>query len=223
MPAYRINNKNVLFIHVPKTGGTSIEAYLSAHSGMSLHNRLKRLFSVKDALRLYWHVPMQHFHAGILERMFAPDFFDYVFMVVRDPLERLKSEYRHARALPFRFDTWLPFGAWARLMLSLQRLIPSLANNHLRPQGEFVCFDAEVFRFEDGIEHVLKTVSERLGLPAPDEIPHKRKLTGKDIAVSARAAAAVRAACRADYETFGYDMAPAKQGPSPVAEAQGQP
>ena len=39
MPLFRINNKNVLFIHVPKTGGTSIECALSELSTMSFHSR----------------------------------------------------------------------------------------------------------------------------------------------------------------------------------------
>ncbi len=218
MPVYRINNKNVLFIHVPKTGGTSVDAYLSSHATANLHNRLRRLFSVHDGLGLDWQLPMQHFHAEVLERMFAPDFFDYVFMVVRDPLERLKSEYRHIRALPLRIDARLPFGMWARFMLWLARRAPSFARNHLRPQSEFPCFGAEVFRFEDGIDHVLKTVAERLGLPEPDEVPHRRNLAGEDIALSSRTAAALRAAYRKDYETFGYDMTPVEETPSAVAQ-----
>ncbi len=205
MPAYRINGRNVLFIHVPKTGGTSIESYLAARAAMSLHNRNKRLFWLKDGTLRKRPLPMQHFHGQVLERMFAPDFFDYAFMVVRDPLARLKSEYRHSGTHLSRIDARLPFGIWARLMLGLTRLSPGRRHNHFRPQGDFVCFNAEVFRFEDGIDHVLTTVSERLGLPVPDQIPHERRLAGGDFVVSPSVAAAVRAAYAEDYERFGYD------------------
>lgn len=218
MPIYRINNKTVLFIHVPKSGGTSVDAWLSAHADASLHNRLKRLFSVHDGLGLDWQLPMQHFHAEVLERMFAPGFFDYAFMVVRDPLERLKSEYRHIRALPFRIDTWLPFGVWARVMLWLARRAPSFARNHLRPQSDFVCFDAEIFRFEDGLEHIIKTVAERLGLPQPQDVPHKRNRADEAIPVSPRTARALRAHYRKDYEIFGYDMTAVEDGPSAIPQ-----
>jgi len=218
MPVYRINNKTVLFIHVPKSGGTSIDAWLTAHAAACLHNRLQRLFSVHDGLGLDWQLPMQHFHAEVLERMFAPGFFDYVFMVVRDPLERLKSEYRHIRALPLRIDTWLPFAVWARLMLWLARRAPSFARNHLRPQSDFVCFNAEVFRFEDGLEHIIKTVAERLDLPEPQDIPHKRNLADEDIPVSPRTARALRTAYARDYDAFGYDMTPAEETPSALAQ-----
>ena len=207
MPAYRINGHNVLFIHVPKTGGTSIESYLSGHAAMSLHNRAKRLFRLKDGTLLNRPLPMQHFHARILERMFAPEFFDYAFMVVRDPLDRLKSEYRHSATHLSRIDARLPFGMWARLMLRLTRLSPGQRHNHFRPQSDFVCFNAEVFRFEDGIGHALATVSERLGLPAPDQIPHERRLAGGDFEVSPSVATAVRAAYAEDCERFGYDGA----------------
>ena len=55
MPAYRIHNKNVLFIHVPKTGGTTVESFLETHGKMSLHNQgvklLKPVFElVSDPL-----------------------------------------------------------------------------------------------------------------------------------------------------------------------------
>ncbi len=205
MPVYRINKRNVLFIHVPKTGGTSIETYLSAHAEMGLHSKGKRLFGSKDGSPMTWPLPMQHFHGRLLEAMFPADFFDYAFMVVRDPVQRLKSEYRHARALAARVDSQLPFGMWAGVMLSLARMSPNLSNNHYRPQSDFHCFGAEVFRFEDGIDHILATVSERLGLPRPASVPHERNLGHHDFAAAPHVVAAVRDAYRRDYEGFGFD------------------
>ena len=88
MPIYRINNRNVLFIHVPKTGGTSVERYLGLYAQPALHNQgAKLLRPVKDAT-FTPALAMQHFHAELLEAMFPPDFFDYAFMVVRHPAAR---------------------------------------------------------------------------------------------------------------------------------------
>jgi len=70
------------------------------------------------------------------------------------------------------------------------------------------------------LEHIIKTVAERLGLPEPQDIPHRRNLADEEISVSPRTAAALRAAYRRDYETFGYDMTPAEQEPSAVAQPQ---
>ena len=154
MPAYRINNRNVLFIHVPKTGGTTVEKILSQHASSNLHSQGGKLLKPCRGSILTRSLALQHFHAALLEAMFARDFFDYAFMIVRDPLDKLKSEYRHSRALG-RLDTRLPFGAWVEVMLALAAVSPNLSNNHFRPQADFSCFSAEVFRFEDGMDHIL--------------------------------------------------------------------
>ena len=94
MPAYRIRNKNVLFIHVPKTGGTTVESFLETHGKSSLHNQGVKLLKPLSDSFLTRSLPLQHFHADLLVAMFAPDFFDYTFMIVRDPLERLTGMSR---------------------------------------------------------------------------------------------------------------------------------
>ena len=203
MPVYRIQNKNVLFIHVPKTGGTTVESFLDTHGKSSFHNQGVKLLKPLSNAFLTRSLPLQHFHAELLVAMFAPDFFDYTFMIVRDPLERLKSEYRHSRALS-RLDTRLNFEHWVRLMLGLTALAPNLRNNHFRPQSQFKCFNAEVFKLEDGMEHILGSVCARLGLPAPGEIPHERKMFDSVFDVTPLARAKVRAFYDADYRMFAY-------------------
>lgn len=203
MPAYRINNKNVLFIHVPKTGGTTVETFLSSNSSQSLHNAGVKLLRPVASARLTRSLPLQHFHAELLEGIFAPDFFDYAFVIVRDPMERMKSEYRHSRELR-RLDTWLPFDQWLTLTLGLATVAPNLRNNHYRPQVDFPCFKAEIFRFEGGMENIVGRLAERLGLPRPAAIPHERRTEEIAMAVSAASRARVRKFYASDYETFGY-------------------
>ena len=130
MPAYRISNKNVLFIHIPKTGGTTIEAFLSSHGPMSLHGRGEKILRPYRSSRLSGHIPVQHFDASLLEVMFDRSFFDYAFLVVREPVERLKSEYRFARELG-RVEARLPFGAWTALELATRETVAALAEQSL--------------------------------------------------------------------------------------------
>jgi hypothetical protein len=205
MPAFRIRNKNVLFIHVPKTGGTTVECFLEMHGKMSLHNQGVKLLIPRSNSALTRSLPLQHFHAELLEAMFAPDFFDYTFMIVRDPLERLKSEYRHSRALG-RLDTRLSFEHWVQLMLGLSTYAPNLRNNHFRPQSQFRCFNAEVFKLEDGMEHILASVCTRVGIPVPGKIPHERKMANTAIEVTPTAKAKVRAIYDSDYREFAYGV-----------------
>jgi hypothetical protein len=203
MPAYRINGKNVLFIHVPKTGGTTVERFLGAHSATSLHNSgVKLLRPVRGSL-LFFSLPMQHFHGALLEAMFGVGFFDYAFMIVRDPLGRMLSEYRHSRVL-WRPDAYMPFNGWMALALGLTHVTPNLRNNHFRRQVDFRCFDAEVFRFEDGMESIVERLARRLDLPKPAEVPHMKRTKDLEINVSKACAARVRRHFAADYEAFGY-------------------
>jgi Sulfotransferase family len=203
MPAYRINGRNILFIHVPKTGGTTVETCLSEHAPPSLHSQGVKLLKPGNNSLAGQALPLQHFHAKLLQGMFAPGFFDYAFMIVRDPLERLKSEYRYCRKLG-RADSMLPFGLWVDLMLRLAAVTPGMRSNHYRPQADFLCFDAEIFRFEDGIDKILGTVSERAGLAAPSSVPHMRRSDPVPIDAGPRWQAKVRQFYAADYERFGY-------------------
>ena len=204
MPIYRINGLNVLFIHVPKTGGTSVEKFLLGHAEPALHNRgVKLLKPISDGL-LSPSLAMQHFHAELLEGMFPKGFFDYAFMVVRHPMQRLVSEYGHSRGLG-RIDSRLPFNAWAHMMLTVQKIEPSFSNNHFRPQADFQCFGAEVLHFEDGMPAVLRHVALKLGLPEPETAPHEKRSGSEVKHISPSLVARAARVYARDYESFGYE------------------
>ena len=40
MPYFKNDNVNILFIHIPKTGGSSVETYLSNHFNILLNNKV---------------------------------------------------------------------------------------------------------------------------------------------------------------------------------------
>lgn len=204
MPLFRINNKNVLFIHVPKTGGTSIECALSQLGLMGFHSRNgKQLKSALDG-PFSRGLPLQHFHAPLLEACFDESLIDYAFMIVREPLERLISEYRHSRAMG-RLDAQMPFSPWLRFSLLAARLDPTFRNNHLRPQSEFACFRADVFRFEDGLQNCLGAVAARLGVNAHLDLPHERHSESFPVAVKPQDRALISRAYRSDYARFHYE------------------
>ena len=106
---------------------------------------------------------MQHFHAELLEGMFPKGFFDYAFMVVRHPMQRLVSEYGHSRGLG-RIDSRLPFNAWAHMMLTVQKIEPSFSNNHFRPQADYIMEGTCALHFEDGLLNCVNKVAQELGL-----------------------------------------------------------
>ncbi len=92
MPLARLGGQVLFFAHVPKTGGTSIEAYLRAQgAALALHG----------AGEGWSRVPLQHLHRAAWEEIVAPGAWDAGFVVLRDPLARLISEFR-MRVEPMR-------------------------------------------------------------------------------------------------------------------------
>lgn len=69
------------FIHIPKTGGTSIEASLNA-----THAIIKRVHSHKSYGVSPWHLPVD-----VYESVYQKPYLRPTFCVVREPRERLES------------------------------------------------------------------------------------------------------------------------------------
>jgi len=214
MPVFRIGTRNVLFIHVPKTGGSSVEKFLASHAEMALHDRGGRILRPTARALFAPGLVMQHFHGEILRTMFPKSYFDYAFTIVRNPETRLVSEYGHAVSRG-RADALLPFSLWARAALRLARAAPCLGNNHFRAQSDFPCFNAEVFRFEEGLEAILRQVCLRLGLSPPREIPHERRSPVAVTRVSGPVRALIAHAYASDYANFGYAASPAGESRAP--------
>ena len=143
MPLARIADKILFFAHIPKTGGASIESYMAAKGQIAL----------RYAFRQGWsRATSQHMHAEIHRRLVPEAFCDQSFTVLRDPMDRLQSEYRYQRD---RGATQSDFNPWARLMLGLVQSNPYVMDNHLRPQAEFLRWNMRVFDFASGLDPVF--------------------------------------------------------------------
>ena len=170
MPLFRYKDKVVFFIHIPKTGGSSIEHSLrEAGAKRALHYH-KRFEYVKCAI--------QHMHADLHEFFVPSTFYDESFAVVRHPVDRLFSEYRwrlNRQNVRREFDPWIHYH------LNKYAENPYILDNHLRPQVEFIGKSTRVFRFEDGLKTPLEAVGRSLTLENV-RLNHRNK--GSDIVVS---------------------------------------
>lgn len=164
MPFIEANNKRVLFIHIPKTGGTSIEKALSSIAPLNLCAR---------AIPKFMRVPPEHLTFSDIQTMFDHDYFDYVFTIVRNPYTRIESEYRMRCILEReRFFRELPsFPIWLEQAFEAFRNNRYIFANHLRAQVEFLGSEVRVFKYENGLEPVVREVGKQLGvdLCLPDE------------------------------------------------------
>ena len=104
----------MLFIHIPKCGGTSVEqSFLKAGCHLKLHDRIDNASLDFLSNKLIYKCPSQHFHYEVLEKFVDFNIFSDIFALVRNPYSRLASEYRfmggrigsHPRQ--YQIDQWV--------------------------------------------------------------------------------------------------------------------
>lgn len=173
MPICTINQKSVLFVHIPKCGGSSLERLLQRQAGVKPSYLDEGKGSYFNTLR---RCSPQHMHAAILDQVFVLNRFDLIFAVCRDPEARVRSEYnmRFSHAGPTQPD----INQWYVKARKMRRNNPYLYDNHLRPQVEFVVPGAVLYKLEDGIDRIWQDLCRRLGVPAPlgEAVPHLRPI-----------------------------------------------
>ena len=194
MAVYTINGKNILFIHIPKAGGKAIGVEL-AKAGET-HFRETIAFGRKT-------VRPRHADASVLEAIFSPSMFDLVLAVVNDPVDRMVLEFRsQTRKSGLHLGRLLGFDRWLSLSLARAKINPSYRDNHFRPQGQFLAFDAKIFRYDDGLEKPLNEVSRVTGHDFPPVAKGNDPLP--PVNVSAKSRALINNFYDEDFRRFGY-------------------
>lgn len=200
MPVFLKDHFRILFIHVPKTGGTAIEFFFEKNGfDVSFIDRGGRN-SIVPVMKC----SPQHMHAAMLREIFHLRGFSYRFMTVRHPVARLVSEYRMRRVMQQRIediDTWIDY---------VLRTYPDnnfLIDNHIRPQSDFWLPEVDVFRQEDGFGDAwVQRIAERSGC----ELAHRQVEVAMrfgdsgTVEPSAASRRRIRDFYARDYELFGY-------------------
>jgi hypothetical protein len=203
MPIIQTRGKKILFVHIPKTGGASIEHFFRKSGKVSM-------FDGRVA-NPDFRCPPQHFHLALLKQLVPFDMFDCTFTVVRNPFKRLASEYRMRNRHRFLNGQDIPdFEAWVADIFGKYAEDPWVANNHIRPQTEFVDDTVRVFRFEDGLVPIVENVCRDLSLEVPPDmtLPHRQKSVDIPVALSARSTRMVLDFYEKDFRMFDYPAQP---------------
>ncbi|WP_235547844.1 MULTISPECIES: sulfotransferase family 2 domain-containing protein [unclassified Nocardioides] len=199
------DDRAVLFIHVPKTGGSSIER-LFTDSGWQMHFRGTR--KTEPDLFRYYRCSPQHLHAAMLSELFALGRFQLSAAIVRDPLARFRSEFamrhpdlEHGDAERVR--------VWTDEVMGRYQRNPYALDNHLRPQTDFLLPNTATYRLEDGLEAMVSDLNARFDLGLTAELSHrlrsgKKGLPSSAVDVPDDVVARLHEFYAADFEQLGY-------------------
>ena len=175
MPVYRINSALVLFVHIPKCGGTSLEAMIRAHPAFEAEVMYE--MGPENLFLAVGRCSPQHWHGQLLRKLLRLDRFDLIFTVMRDPLGRIVSE--HAMRCGRDPATNPDISRWYDAARQCFQEDPFYLDNHLRPAKAFLLRRARIYTLTAGLEEVWRDLCGLLGIdPALSPVQHIRPCEG---------------------------------------------
>lgn len=153
MPIFRTTNKDILFIHIPKAGGTSVEKFFYANQFAVLFidhagNKAQYMNSLNNLTKC----SPQHMHGDLLKSYFDLSKFSSIFTMVRHPVEKIVSEYNYRMKIAkIEKKKNIEINTWINEAIQACSSNPYIYDNHLRPQWHFLLDNCKVFKLEDGM------------------------------------------------------------------------
>lgn len=213
MPILRKNSKLCHFAHIPKCGGSSIELYC-----MKIGAKIAFWDNhyVSHPAPQKWNISSpQHVDGYSLARLVPPDFLDFGFAVVRDPVKRLTSAFKFQLNVERTIPAGSTLSDFVREKLTDAAGTLGKHDNHFLPQSQFLIpkMSYQVFRLEDGMEQVKTFIdAQLLGAAAALPIQHvnaaapRKDQAPEQFALDAEAVAIVAEVYAEDFKNFQYDV-----------------
>jgi hypothetical protein len=193
-----IEKHNLLFIHIPKTGGTAIERAL----GIKSANEPKKLISKQKELIEGVKTVPQHFTPDILRERLGEDVYEssIKFAVVRNPYTRVLSEYfyRNKTGNMKRFPKWF------------RNYYGNVDHVHKIPQSKFVDSDNITILRQETLQEDFSRFVEESNLPIKSELGtvNKSKHNKTDLIeeIPLPIIGRINNLFEEDFIRFGYEM-----------------
>ena len=179
MPLFRLNSDNkselnILFLHIPKCGGSTIEGYFNQLNCQTFfkgeYKPLKGLIKAES----------QHFTYKVLEEILNIDDVDFIFSIVRNPFARLASEFRYrngqialvseAKKMGFKNIIYKDPAEWVVNVLLSQMRYPHVLGNHLVPMHEYIGPEVKnIYYIEHGMNSIITDIEIQVGVSFSDQ------------------------------------------------------
>lgn len=206
--------RRFIFIHIPKCGGTSLEDVVWPGP--------RRAEDLWEGFIDRWHNPyqtggLQHLTARLVRQHVGTATFDacFRFAFVRNPFDRVLSQYRYMRRRPDLRD-FIGLGAEDDLLTYLQRIqtrrhVQWMAQSDFLLDADGSCLVDHVAKLEEAAAGFAKVVAH-LGLPPDTRLPHSNAHDGprpdRATQFGPRETAEVLRLYGQDFARFGYDTRP---------------
>ena len=194
----------IFFIHIPKCGGTTIKAFFD-HLICDAFLVPKQYKGVQKYLK----IPPAHYGITLLEKLFVLDRI-YSFAIVRNPYDRMLSDYRWAKTNtvnPEMFQN-MSFEEFCIYCTEQYLLDSTYLDNHVTPQHMFISHNVnKVFKFEDGLESAMREVfvDNRLELSSKLLLPKLNVSSGENLVLNQKTKDLIYEFYVEDFKTFGYE------------------
>ncbi len=200
MPIFDKENYKILFVHIPKTGGSSIEHWLNTQC---------------DSMYFYTPTPPktmkvtpQHMPKVDIDVLLNNNY-RYSFAIVRNPYDRMESEFFYRQTLASKSNEILEtkdFSKWLLNNLDELRRTPFHSDNHFREQNYFIDNSVDTYKFEDGLLNIATQIDKRLNFQSTINLPHEKKSKREKVYWSRRARYKFNQLFIKDFKQFNYDL-----------------
>lgn len=201
MPLMVKDGKAFLFVHVPKTAGSSVYDTFK-RGGWKVHDFDRTYKSNK-----FRTCPPQHFHAELLQSIYQIDRLSGILQFARHPVDRLLSEYFY-RTKKYRgkVPRSLHFPLWWRRVKKKYSVNKFVLDNHLRPQAEFLLKGVMIGKFENDLnQRFLNNFLKTAGLPSDlPEFSMVNKSERASVRLSTSLVEDISDFYQEDFRHFGY-------------------
>lgn len=220
--------KNLIFIHIPRTAGESIEFFFSQKQN-SLIKKINYFFKKKKIIiPSFYHGLGKHDSLQKITEVISPSSDDEFFTIVRNPYDRIKSFYNHLKRWEWdpRYDGILPkpqipaalaqiydFNEWLNIVLDEKLPMPekNRKNNPVdlfKPMIEFLGVNFNIYKLNilkfENLAKDWEEFSKKNELPR--KLPHLNASRGIKIEYNDEGIAAVNKKYNEDFKTFNYKM-----------------
>lgn len=139
------NGEQVLYLHIPKTAGTSLKSHLKNSVSIVFDGEFQKGLPC----------PPQHFHLELLVKLRVTQICSSKFAIVRHPIDRFVSEYTYRKKVDNKFK-YFNFSTFVIFCKYVYAKNPYLLANHIRLQSDFLDENTKIFKLEDGITSIFE-------------------------------------------------------------------